>query len=44
MTTVEVIETIGSSAQTVWDILGDFGGIKIAGPITAFSIDGDGVR
>jgi len=43
MTTVEVIETIGSNAQAVWDILGDFGGIKVGGPITEFSLDGEGV-
>lgn len=43
MTTVEVIETIDSNAQAVWNILGDFGGIKIGGPITAFSLDGEGV-
>ena len=43
MTTVEVTETINSNAQGVWDILGDFGGIKVAGPITAFSLDGEGV-
>jgi hypothetical protein len=43
MTTVEVIETINSNAQSVWDILGDFGGIKVGGPITAFTLDGEGV-
>ena len=43
MTTVAVIETINSNAQSVWDILGDFGGIKVGGPITAFTLDGEGV-
>ena len=43
MTTVEVIETVNSNAQSVWDILGDFGGIKVGGPIKAFTIEGEGV-
>jgi hypothetical protein len=43
MTTVEVIETVNSNAQSVWDILGDFGGLKVGGPITAFSLEGEGV-
>ena len=43
MTTVEVVETVNSNAQSVWDILGDFGGLTVGGPITAFSIDGEGV-
>jgi hypothetical protein len=43
MTIVEVIETINSNAQSVWDILGDFGGIKVGGPITAFKLEGEGV-
>ena len=43
MTTVEVIETVDSNAQSVWDILGDFGGLSVGGPITAFSIEGEGV-
>ncbi|MFT5560171.1 MAG: hypothetical protein ACI9Z9_000044, partial [Litorivivens sp.] len=43
MTTTEVKETINANAKAVWDILGDFGGIKIGGPITAFEIEGDGV-
>ena len=43
MTTVEVIETVNSNAQSVWDILGDFGGIKVGGPITAFTLEGEGV-
>lgn len=43
MTTVEVIEKIGSNAQAVWNILGDFGGIKAGGHITEFSLDGEGV-
>jgi len=43
MTTVEVIETVNSNAQSVWDILGDFGGIKVGGPITSFNLEGEGV-
>ncbi|MFT7245846.1 MAG: hypothetical protein ACI82A_003217 [Candidatus Azotimanducaceae bacterium] len=43
MTTTEVIETVNANAKAVWDILGDFGGIKVGGPITAFEIEGDGV-
>jgi len=43
MTTTEVKETVNAKAKAVWDILGDFGGIKIGGPITAFGIEGDGV-
>jgi hypothetical protein len=43
MTIVAVKETIAASADAVWQILGDFGGIKVAGPITAFEIKGAGV-
>ena len=43
MITTEVKETVNANAKAVWDILGDFGGIKIGGPITAFEIEGDGV-
>jgi len=43
MTTTEVKETVNANAKAVWDILGDFGGIKIGGPITAFEVEGDGV-
>ena len=40
MTTVEVVETVNSNAQSVWDILGNFGGLTVGGPITAFSVEG----
>lgn len=43
MTTTEVKETVNANAKAVWDILGDFGGIKVGGPITAFEIEGEGV-
>ncbi|MFP6806204.1 MAG: SRPBCC family protein [Pseudomonadales bacterium] len=43
MTTVKVVESIKAEAKAVWDILGDFGGIKVGGPITAFEIEGEGV-
>lgn len=43
MTTVQVVESIKADVESVWNILGDFGGIKIAGPITAFEVTGEGV-
>ncbi len=43
MTTVQVVERIEANAQKVWEILSDFGGIKVGGPITAFKIEGEGV-
>ena len=43
MTSVQVIESVAASAQQVWDILSDFGGIKVGGPIEAFTIEGEGV-
>mgnify|MGYP001604208179 CR=1 FL=1 len=43
MTTVEVVETVNSNAQSVWDILGNFGGLTVGGSITAFSVEGEGV-
>jgi len=43
MAKVEVIESVAASAKRVWDILGDFGGIRVGGPITDFSIEGSGV-
>jgi hypothetical protein len=43
MTTVQVVEGIEASASDVWNILSDFGGIKVGGPIEAFEIEGEGV-
>lgn len=43
MAKVEVIENVAAPAADVWKILGDFGGIKVGGPITAFEMDGSGV-
>jgi hypothetical protein len=43
MTVVQVVESIKADPQAVWDILGDFGGIKVGGPITAFELEGEGV-
>ncbi len=43
MTTVQVVESVKADIKAVWDILGDFGGIKVGGPITAFEITGEGV-
>lgn len=43
MTTVQVLETIAANANDVWNILSDFGGIKVGGPIEAFEIEGEGV-
>ena len=40
---VQVIESVKADAKAVWDILGDFGGIKIGGPVTAFEVTGEGV-
>ena len=43
MATVKVSDTINAEAKAVWAILGDFAGIKVGGPITAFEIEGEGV-
>ena len=43
MTIVVVKESIAASAEAVWEILGNFGGIKVGGPITAFHMEGEGV-
>ncbi len=43
MTTVTVDEDVNAPAQAVWDILSDFGGIKVGGPITSFETEGEGV-
>jgi hypothetical protein len=43
MTTVQVNEKVAASADAVWKRLGDFGGIKVGGPIEAFEIEGEGV-
>ena len=43
MTVVNVNETVKAGAKAVWDILSDFGGIKVGGPIEAFEMEGDGV-
>jgi hypothetical protein len=43
MTTVAVKETVAADAEAVWNILSDFAGIKIGGPITDFQIEGEGV-
>lgn len=43
MTTVQVVEDIEANAIDVWNILSDFGGIKVGGPIEAFEIEGEGV-
>ena len=40
---VAVKEGIAASADAVWAILGDFGGIKVGGAITAFHMEGEGV-
>ncbi|MBV1907099.1 MAG: SRPBCC family protein [Pseudomonadales bacterium] len=42
-TKVEVIETVKAPAGAVWDILSDFAGIQIGGPITAVEVEGEGV-
>jgi len=43
MTTVHVVERIEADVQAVWAILGDFGGLNVGGPITAFKVSGEGV-
>ena len=43
MTTVNVTEDLNGAAAEVWAALSDFGGIKVGGPITSFSTEGDGV-
>lgn len=43
MTTVQVVEDVAANADDVWNILSDFGGIKVGGPIEAFEIEGEGV-
>ena len=43
MTTVQVVESVKADINAVWGILGDFGGLKVGGPITAFEITGEGV-
>lgn len=43
MTTVTVSEDIGASADRVWELLSDFGGIQAGGPITSVETEGEGV-
>lgn len=43
MTTVTVREEIQGAALDVWNLLSDFGGIKIGGPVTSFETEGEGV-
>lgn len=43
MTTVTVTENINASADRVWAVLSDFGGIKVGGPITSVEVEGKGV-
>jgi hypothetical protein len=43
MTTVTVSEDINGKAAAVWAVMGDFGGLKVGGPITSFSTQGKGV-
>jgi hypothetical protein len=43
VTTVEVVESVKADINAVWGILGNFGGLKVGGPITAFEITGEGV-
>ncbi len=43
MTTVQVTEKLPAGAADVWNILSDFGGIRVGGPIEAFEIEGEGV-
>ena len=43
MAEVKVVEKVGAAAADVWGVLGDFGGMKVGGPIESFEIDGKGV-
>lgn len=43
MTTTEVKETVNASASAVWEILGNFAGIQVGGPITSVEVEGEGV-
>ncbi len=43
MTTVTVSEDIDASADSVWAVLSDFGGIRVGGPVTSVETEGDGV-
>ena len=43
MTTVQVVEQVAASANGVWGILGDFGGVKVGGPVEAVEVEGEGV-
>lgn len=43
MTTVTVTETINGPASKAWESLSDFGGIKVGGPVTSFTTEGEGV-
>ena len=43
MTTVQVVDSINADIKAVWAILGDFGGLKVGGPITAVETTGEGV-
>jgi hypothetical protein len=43
MTTVTVREEIRGAARDVWNVLSDFGGIQVGGPITSFQTEGEGV-
>ena len=43
MTTVTVSEDINAKAAAVWAALSDFGAVKVGGPVTSVSIEGNGV-
>ncbi len=43
ITNVTVVESIAANANDVFQILGDFGRIKVGGAITAFELKGEGV-
>jgi hypothetical protein len=43
VTKTEVRETVNASATAVWEILGNFAGIVVGGPITSIDVEGEGV-
>ena len=43
MTQVKVVEKVAASADKVFQLLGDFGGVKVGGPVESFEVKGEGV-
>lgn len=43
MATAQVVKQVKAPADAVWAALSNFSGIKVGGPITSFSCEGEGV-